>query len=214
MALSSGAPMHKTDEELEAVARKFLRIIGLEKQVRPDMMTIISKLKHVVPSFGYRRVPDADLPDADAQWSSDDFEIRMRESVFVGMQRGDPRARMTVSHELSHYLLGHKGLLNRGTVKSVAEMSVRRIISQESEARRLAPIILAPEHLIPDPASIDDIVSMFGLSQQAAVIRKDEVDAIRRRRRGEPRPLPQSIIDYLREAKRRGVPVRTDLGDD
>lgn len=206
--------MHKTDEELEAVARKFLRIIGLEHQVRPDIMTVISKLKHVVPSFGYRRVPDAEMPDADAQWSSDDFEVSMRESVFVGMQRGDPRARMTVAHELSHYLLGHQGLLNRSAVKSIAEISVRSIISQEAEARRLAPIILAPEHLIPDPASIDDLTAMFGLSQQAAAIRRDEVDAIRRRRRGEPRPLPQSIIDYLKEAKRRGVPVRTDLGDD
>jgi hypothetical protein len=206
--------MRKTDEELEAAARKFLRIIGLEHQVRPDMMTIISKLKHVVPSFGYRRVPDAEMPDADARWSSDDFEISMRESVFVAMQRGDPRARMTVAHELSHYLLEHKGLLNRGAVKSISELSVQRIIAQEAEARRLAPIILSPEHLIPDPASIDDLVTMFGLSHQAALIRKDEVDAIRRRRRGEPRPLPQSIIDYLKEAKRRGLHVRTDLGDD
>jgi Zn-dependent peptidase ImmA (M78 family) len=129
------------------------------------------------------------------------------------MQRGEPRARMTIAHELSHYLLGHKGYLNRRAVKSNAELSVQRIINQESEARRTAPIILAPEHLIPEVASLEDLMSMFGLSQQAAAIRKEEIDRLRRRRRGEPRPLPQSIVDFLKEAKRRGHPVRTDLGD-
>ncbi|MET4384289.1 hypothetical protein ABIB73_000024 [Bradyrhizobium sp. F1.4.3] len=206
--------MHKTDEELEDIARTFLRKVGLEYQIKPDMMTIISKLKHVDPGFGYRRVPDEEMPDAEAQWYSDDIEISMRESVFVAMQRGEPRARMTVSHELSHYLLKHKGHLNRSPVKSAVEVSVKRIVSQESEARRLAPRILAPEHLIPEGASVEDIKTMFGLSHEAAVIRKEEIEATRRRRRGEKRPLPQSIIDYLKEAKRRGYPVRTDLGDD
>ena len=206
--------MHKTDEDLEDIARAFLRKIGLEYQVKPDMMTIISKLKHVDPSFGYRRVPDAKMPDAEAHWYSEDTEISMRESVFVAMQRGEPRARMTVAHELSHYLLKHEGHLNRSAVKSAVEVSVQRIVKQESEARRLAPRILAPENLVPKGASVEDITTMSGLSHQAAVIRKDEIEAVRRRRRGEKRPLPQSIIDYLKEAKRRGHPVRTDLGED
>jgi Zn-dependent peptidase ImmA (M78 family) len=121
---------------------------------------------------------------------------------------------MTVSHELSHYLLKHEGQLNRSQVKSAAEVSVRRIVNQESEARRLAPRILAPEHLVPEGPSIEDIMMMFGLSHEAAAIRKDEIEGVRRRRRGEKRPLPQSIIDFLKEAKRRGHPVQTDLGDD
>ncbi|SDH50498.1 protein of unknown function [Bradyrhizobium sp. Rc2d] len=206
--------MHKTNDDLEAIARGFLKRLGLEYQVRPDMMTLISKIKREVPSFGYRRVPDAEMPDAEAHWYSDDFELSMRESVFVAMQRGEPRARMTVAHELSHYLLKHKGYLNRRAEKSLAEVSIPRIARQEDEARRLAPIILAPEHLIPEDASIEDIMSMFGLSRQAAALRMDEVEEIRRRRRRGGRPLPQSIIDFLREAKRRGHPVRTDLGDD
>jgi hypothetical protein len=206
--------MHKTDEDLEEIARAFLQKIGLEYQIKPDMMTIISKLKHIDPGFKYRRVPDDELPDAEACWYSEDTEISMRESVFVAMQRGESRARMTVGHELSHYLLKHEGLLNRNTVKSAVEVAVRRVVHQESEARRLAPRILAPEHLIPEGASIEDIMTKFAFSNEAAMIRKDEIEAIRRRRRAEKRPLPQSIIDYLKEAKRRGHPVRTDLGED
>lgn len=132
------------------------------------------------------------MPDAEARWTSDDTKISMRESVFVGMQRAEPRARMTVSHELSHYLLKHEGHLNRSTVKTAAEISTRRIAHQESEARRLAPILLAPEHLIPEGASVDDIMTMFGLSHEAAVIRKDEIEAVRRRRRGENRSRNRS----------------------
>jgi Zn-dependent peptidase ImmA (M78 family) len=194
----------KTDEELEAVARSFLKRIGLEYQVRPDMMTVISKLKHVVPSFNYLRVPDSAMPNAEAQWLSDDFVLKMRESVFIGMQRGEPRARMTIAHELSHYLLKHKGLLNRSTQKTISEIAVPHVRRQESEARRLGPIILAPEYLVPEGATIEQIVEMFGLSVEAATYRKDEVDAVRRRARGELRPLPASIADYLEEAKRRG----------
>lgn len=206
--------MYKTDEDLETVARTFLRKIGLEYQVKPDMMTIISKLKHVDRNFGYRRVPDVEMPDAEACWYSEDTEISMRESIFVAMQRGEARARMTVAHELSHYLLKHEGHLNRSPVKSAVEVSVRRIVHQESEARRLAPRILAPEHLVPEGATVEAFMTMFGLSHEAAVIRKDEVEALRRRMRGEKRPLPQSIIDYLKEAKRRGHPVRTELSED
>jgi Zn-dependent peptidase ImmA (M78 family) len=142
---------------------------------------VISKLKHVVPNFDYRRVPDKEMPDAEAKWFSEDFELSMRESVFVGMQRGEPRARMTVAHELSHYILGHKGHLNRSVTKSAVEVSVRHIVNQESEARRTAPIILAPEYLIREGATVAEIISSFGLSEEAAMIRKEEIEAIRRR---------------------------------
>lgn len=196
--------MFKTDEELETIARNFLRQIGLEFQVRPDMMTVISKLKHKVPSFKYERVPDADMPNAEAQWLSEDFLLRMRESVFVGMQNGQARARMTVAHELSHYLLRHKGLLNRSTQKTITEIAVAQVRRQESEARRLGPVILAPEYLVPEGATVEIIVDVFGLSAEAATYRKDEVEAIRRRARGQGRPLPASIANYLEESKRRG----------
>jgi hypothetical protein len=196
--------MFKTDEDLEHVARNFLKRIGLEYQVSPDMMTVISKLKHVVPSFNYQRVPDADMPNAEAQWLSDDFILKMRESVFVEMQRGQARARMTVAHELSHYLLKHKGLLNRSTQKTMSEIAVPLVRRQESEARRLGPIILAPEYLVPEGATAEEIVNMFGLSPEAASYRKEEVNAVRRRARGQNRPLPASIASYLEESKRRG----------
>jgi Zn-dependent peptidase ImmA (M78 family) len=204
--------MWKTDEDLEDIAGRFLGGLGIGHQIRPDLMTVITKIKHADPSY-YERVPHGEMLDAEAQWDSAGRVLRMRESVFVGMQRSEPRARMTVAHELSHYLLGHEGLLNRSVVRAASELAVDRIRHQESEARRLAPVLMAPEHLVPEPVDVDVLIDRFGFSAEAAAIRKDEIEAIRRRRRGKKRPLPRSVVDFLREAKRRGVDVRTELDE-
>jgi hypothetical protein len=202
---------YRTDEELEEIGLKFLRHLGIEHQVRPDLLTIIMKLKKVDPKFNYRRVPDERMPRAEAEWSSEDYELSMRESVFVGMQRGEVRSRFAVSHELSHYALGHKGYLNRKTDDLQKDFSAPSVKHQESEANRLAAIILAPEHLVPEGANAEEISTTFGLSLTAAIIRKDEVDRIRRRRHGELRPLPESVREMLLEAKRRGMNIQTKL---
>jgi len=206
-------PIYKTDEQLEALVRAFLKRIDLEHQVRPDLMTVIVKIKHIDQRFEYSRVPDHELPLSEAQWDSAETLVRMRESVFVEMNRNQPRARMTVAHEIAHYLLGHKGLLHRKPGISTSDIPIASVRHEESEAKRTGPIILAPEHLIPESTNAEEISSMFGLSAEASLYRYDEVTRIRRRRKGEQRPLPQSIIDYLREAKRRGHPVRTEFDD-
>lgn len=202
---------YRTEETLEEIGRNFFRQIGLENQVCPDLMTIINKLKHTVPSFNYCRVPDKDMPQAEAHWYSEDFVLSMRESVFVGMQRGDARCRFTVFHELSHYLLGHKGFLNRATQQFTKDISAPLVKHQESEANRLAPILMAPEHLVPDGATAEEISEKFGMSLPAAAIRKEEVERIRRRRRGESRTVPEGIAEILRQARDRGMNIRTKL---
>jgi hypothetical protein len=204
---------HPTDEDLEERARAFLKRIGLEHQVKPDLMTIIAKIKRIDPGFKYARVPDDQMPHAEAHWYSDDHCVSMRESVFIGMQRGEPRARMTVAHELCHYLLKHKGYLNRSTQKTVSEISSDRVRRQEREAKRMAAALLAPEHLVSENATAEQISEIFELSTEAAIYRVEEIARIRRRRRGEKRSVPPSIIDYLKEAKRRGFHVRRKLDD-
>jgi Zn-dependent peptidase ImmA (M78 family) len=205
-------PTYRTDEELEEFGRKFLRRLGLEHQAAPDVMTVIAKIKHTDPKFNYRRVPDRDMKDAEARWDSERNEVAMRESVFVGMQHGESHNRFVVFHELSHYALGHQGVRNRG-MERIRGYSASTIKHEETEASRLAAILMAPEHLIPEKASADDIVEQFSMSLKAAILRKEEVDRIRRRRRGELRPLPESVKELLRNARDQGLPIRTQLDD-
>jgi Zn-dependent peptidase ImmA (M78 family) len=204
-------PTYRTDEQLEEFGRDFLRQLGLEYRPRPDPMTVIMKLKHATDGFGYRRVPDKDMPQAEAQWDSEKNVINMRESIFVGMQRGESHPCFVVFHEISHLALGHEGTRNRLADPALRQISGLQIKHEESEANRLAVILMAPEHLIPEDASAEEISSTFGLSITAAVIRTEEVDRIRRRRRGELRPLPDSVREILLEAKRQGMNIRTKL---
>jgi hypothetical protein len=67
--------------------------------------------------------------------------------------------------------------------------------------------------LIPEGASAEDIASQFAMSLTAAIIRKEEVDRVRRRRRGEARRLPESIKEMLRNARDQGFPIQTNLDD-
>jgi Zn-dependent peptidase ImmA (M78 family) len=177
------------------------------------VMTVINKLKHVEAAFNYRRVPDKDMPDAEAEWNSEAIEIAMRESVFTGMQHGDTHPRFVVFHELSHYALGHKGTRNRISSSQVRQYSAAQVKHEETEASRLAVIIMAPEYLVPENATAEDIASRFGMSLTAAILRKEEVDRIRRRRRGELRPLPASVKESLRNARDQGFPIQTQLDD-
>lgn len=205
--------MYRSDEELEAKARAVRRSLGVENQHRIDLMTVIVKLKGALPGFDYRRVPDNELPDAEAQWDSQRRTITMRESVFAGMQRHEARARMTVAHELSHLLLDHEGIRNRSITKTPAERFARDIRREESEATRLAQRILAPAYLVVDNDTPEDIAFRFGLSMQAAIIRRDEINDLNRRAAGKGRPLPSVVVDFLKEAKRRGQTVTTQLDD-
>jgi Zn-dependent peptidase ImmA (M78 family) len=204
--------IYRTDEQLEEIGRNFLRRLGLEGQVRPDTMTVIGKIKHTDVRFNYRRVPDREMPDAEARWDSDKCEVAMRESIFTGMQRGDAHARFVVFHEISHYVLNHKGTRNRAT-EQIRSYSVGTMKHEESEASRLATILMAPDHLVPADKTAEQIAELFGMSLKAAILRKDEIDSIRRRRRGELRPLPQSVKELLRNARDKGFPIQSQLDD-
>ena len=200
-----------TDEEMEDRARALRKSIGLENQAFLDMMTVIQKIKATYKRFGYLRVPDVKMPEAEGQWDADEGVIHLRESVFCGMQRREPRARWTVAHEIAHFALKHSGLRNRSTTETAAEKYVARVQREENEAQRFAAAFLAPRHLIKETGTAEEIAQRFGLSYQAAAIRKGEVEAMNRRARGQTRALPDVVVDYLKEAQRRGLKLRTDL---
>ncbi|ANY82829.1 hypothetical protein BB934_31840 (plasmid) [Microvirga ossetica] len=202
---------HVTDEEIEQRVKVLRRELGLENQNRPDMMAVIEKLTTSFRHFAYQRIPDSEMPNGEAQWDAKMGVLRMRESVVGAVQRGDPRARMTIANEIGHFAMKHSGIGNRSTAQTPAGLLLLETRKEESEARRFAAMFLAPNYLLSSTDTVDDIVGRFGISFEAAMIRKGEFDAFQRRASGQRRELPSVVVDYLKDAQRRGVKLRTEL---
>ena len=202
---------HVSVEEIEQRVRVLRQEIDLQNQMRPDLMAVIERLTTSFRHFAYQQVPDSEMPDAEAHWDARKGVLRMRESIAGAMQRGEPRARMTIANEIGHFALRHAGVRGRSPTQAAAGRRLLEAKKEESEARRFAAMFLAPNYLLSSTDTVDDIMNNFGMSFEAAMIRKGEFDAFQRRASGQRRELPSIVVDYLKDAQRRGVKLRTDL---
>jgi hypothetical protein len=162
-------------EDLDRKALAHRRALGFRDDQSIDGMTLITKLKARYPEFNYLRVPDGHLPGREAQWDSDKKLLTIPESVFRGMNRGVPRDTMTVVHEVAHALLGHKGTLHRAPVGNLAERFSANIRRMELQAKRYAAAFLMPDTSDLRKMSEEDIAKRYGVSREAALIRKSEL---------------------------------------
>ena len=144
-------------------ASRFCRAeLGLQNQSRPDLMTAIEKLTTSFRHFSYQQIPDAEMPGAEAQWDARKGVLRMRESVIAAMQRGEPRARMTIANEIGHFAMRHSGARSRSATQTTAGRLLLEAKKEESEARRFAAMFLAPNYLLSSTDTVEDIVDRFG----------------------------------------------------
>jgi Zn-dependent peptidase ImmA (M78 family) len=195
-----------SDDQIEAIARNLRKRLGIDNQTQPDMMTVIVKLKRLGLIKNYERVPDAQMTDDDAEYDPTSKVIRIAERTFVGMNNGDARCRFTIAHEIGHPTFGHTKLRYRNVSGREIEKIAPSIRKDESEANRFAAAFLAPLHLVPDDPhrmSVDEIASFFNLTKKAARIRKSELERLYRREHKIERPLPQVLVDFLNENRKR-----------
>lgn len=103
----------RDDEDFEAAARKLRIKLGIDDQLRPDMITVVIKLKDHGMIANYVRVPDEEMPDDEAFFDSKSRLLHLRESTFCAANAmytysevERRRARYTVAHEIAHIALG------------------------------------------------------------------------------------------------------------
>jgi hypothetical protein len=200
-------------QQLEDIASRLRSATGLELVKAFDVIEFIERLSSVFPGLKLVTVSDGQLPHAEAEANCSTNTILCRESLYIAAVNWTPRARMILAEEVSHIALGHVGPRCRREVGR-PKAYTRAEQQDETEARRLAAILLAPTDLTNDCHSVHDVVGQFFLSRQAAEIRWEEVQRSRRLQLGERRKLPLGVIDFLREQKRKGYPVTTPVDDD
>lgn len=97
------------DHEFENAARSLRKLLGIEFDPRPDMITVVFKLKHHGLIANYRRVLDAEMSDGEAYFDPFEKILHIRESTFCaansifGLESARRRARFTLAHEVGHF---------------------------------------------------------------------------------------------------------------
>jgi Zn-dependent peptidase ImmA (M78 family) len=211
---------YRTFSEIEEVARRLRKNLDVDDLECPDLISMLENgLIHIYTGLRLVRVLDENLPSSEAVTDCYNRTITVQESVFQACLRGEPRARMTIAHELGHIALGHSGTRHRQNI-SLGTHDEKR---EESDAWHFARVFLAPTFLAVGCQSADQISEKFGLSADAADIRFAQLAELAKRgvepsqrwksrdRRSEDvrdsrgrRVLPKSVIDLLTEAQRRG----------
>ena len=97
-----------SDEGLEQLARTVREELDIDDIMKVDSIEFLRLLKHKGCIKDYVRLPDSDLPDAEAKYDPDDDKIYLRKSVSSHAEKGVPHDRFTVFHEGAHALLGHQ----------------------------------------------------------------------------------------------------------
>src|ERR1700730_2710473 len=150
--MGSSMPIYE-DADFEKAARSLRRLLRLEFDPRPDMITVIFKLKDQGLIKNYRRVPDAEMPDGEAYFDPFDEILHIRESTFCNAnsmsapETDRRRARFTLAHEVGHIWLKHTGIRHRGKAGALQERLVKQIKQEEREAERFAGAFLVPSYL-------------------------------------------------------------------
>lgn len=203
--------MNLSEEVIERRANELRVRLGLEAVSAPCMLSVLESFQERARHFSFRTANPGELGQDEALMDEAAHTLVVRESVMEDVKAGRERARFTIAHELGHYLLGHKGMKQRTQRLTAYPTAQDRI--EEAEANLFASYFLVPTLLALDVNSPEDVAMRFQVSTPAAEIAFERVGRAKRKATGQRRRPPDSVIDFLKEAKRRGHPVRSDLSE-
>lgn len=123
-------------------------------------------MPEIFDSFSYEIIEDTELPlNVHADTDIVGCHIRIKNSVYEGACNGNGRDRMTVAHEIAHFLL-----LCVNGLKLERNFSGKRLKAYndpEWQAKALAGELMCALHLIKN-MTVDEIMKQCGVSESAA----------------------------------------------
>ena len=95
----------KSRKELRCIAKSFRKYLGIDNVLWVPIAGLLDVLSEVFDNFSYEIVPDNDLaPETHAETDILKGHICIKESVYERACRGEGRDRMTIAHEIGHFL--------------------------------------------------------------------------------------------------------------
>ncbi len=137
-----------TRRRLRIYARSIRRSLGLENELYFPIVDLLENLPNLFPDTGinYEIVEDDALPtNTHAQYDAKENVIRIKNSVYERACDGYGRDRMTIAHEIAHFLLlTYSGLT---LSRDFGDTPVPVYQNPEWHAKCLAGELLIPKHL-------------------------------------------------------------------
>ena len=152
--------------DLRRLAMEIRRKLGLETALYFPVVQFLELMSEIFPRFHFEVVEDDELPQGvHADTDVENHIIRIKRFVYDGACNGNGRDRMTITHEIGHYLLlcvwGFKFQRNftGGAVPTYQD--------PEWQAKCFAGELLVAAHLVKgmEPFEISDVC---GVSPSAA----------------------------------------------
>ncbi len=156
--------------ELRRLASLIRTVYHLDDQLYFPIVELLDVLEETLDGFSYSIVPDNTMPpNKHADTNVYTGEIRIKESVYEGARAGKGRDRMTIAHELSHFLT--LCLLGFKLSRTIGGGKIEAYKSPEWQAKCLAGELLIPYRLTVGMTT-DEIVEKCGVSRSAAEYRR------------------------------------------
>ncbi len=134
--------------DLRLIAQKFRHLLGIDNVLRVNSVRILElAMPELFEGFSYEIVPKEAFPSKrHADTDVVNRVVRIREDIYEKACEGDGQARMTVMHEIAHYLL----IVVCGVrfFRSFADETVKPFADPEWQAAALAGEIMCDARLI------------------------------------------------------------------
>jgi hypothetical protein len=189
----AGSVTRRTERQIDRFANDLRQNFGVGPGDRLAMQPILEfALDDMVDGAYFRVVNDGELGGAEGRTDWHQPVITLAASTYAALKLGNPRARMTVAHELGHLLLH-----TRQPVYHYRSKSKDCHVDPEWQADYFAATLLMPANAFRKMRTVKQAMKTFGVSRGAAL------------RRG--RTLNHRLIDDLVRAplaKKKGASKR------
>lgn len=156
----------KSRKELRLLAKQIRKNLGLEDQLYFPVVELFDRLPDIYDGLECQIVDDAELPiNVHGLTDITSKTIKIKESVYDNACNGNGRDRMTILHEIAHYLT--LGELNFSLARSFDEEKVPTYCDPEWQAKCLAGELMMPAEKIKN-MNVEEITEKCGVSYDAA----------------------------------------------
>lgn len=156
----------KSRGQLRNLANAFRDKLGLHDVLYFPIVELLDLMGEFFKDFSYEIVPDTEFPpEIHGDTNILKNHIRIKESIYLGACNGNGRDRMTIAHEVGHYItLCFCGFSFQ---RNFEQKAVQAYESPEWQAKCFAGELLVPAHLTYSltPEEIED---KCGVSYAAA----------------------------------------------